>query len=111
MTEDNTRGNNSEAIADMSQNGYQVLISDITWNPNSSRPYYSKHDDAEKLPTQFAYDVPDGFLKNLLKKCPSSDDIAFKDAIETHCYDFLTRRFGHEVYSCSIWLPLENYTA
>lgn len=110
MTEDNNVYSNSNPeLEDKKPEGYQVLISDITWNPKSNRPYYSKRDDDQELPTQFAYDIPEGFLKSLVKKHPAAaESIGFKDAIETHCYDFLTRRFGHEVYSCSIWLPLEN---
>ena len=35
----------------------------------------------------------------------------FNDVIESYIYNALTRKFGHEVYHCQIWLPLEDEVA
>jgi len=82
--------------------GYQSLITGITWNENSTRAYASKKDNIE-LPTQFTLDLPENVLNQANKK-----DNDFNDVIESFVYNFLTRKFNHEVYSCSIWLPLDK---
>jgi len=83
-------------------NGYQILITGITWNKNSVRAYSSKKDNDE-LPSQFTLDLPENVLNQANKQ---SND--FNDIIETFVYNFLTKKFNHEVYSCSIWLPLDK---
>ena len=90
-------------IDDNTQNDkYQIIITGISWKENSTRSYVSKKDN-EELPTQFTLDLPENVLAQANKK-----ENNFKDIIETFVYNFLTRKFSHEVYSCSIWLPLEK---
>ena len=81
---------------------YQIIITGISWKADSIRQYMSKKDN-EELPTQFTLDLPE----NVLNQANKPENV-FKDVIETFVYNFLTRKFGHEVYSCSIWLPLEK---
>ena len=81
---------------------YQIIITGISWKADSIRQYVSKKDNGE-LPTQFTLDLPENVLHQANK--PGN---AFKDVVETFVYNFLMRKFGHEVYSCSIWLPLEK---
>ena len=90
-------------IDDNTQNDkYQIIITGLSWKENSTRSYVSKKDN-EELPTQFTLDLPENVLAQANKK-----ENNFKDIIETFVYNFLTRKFSHEVYSCSIWLPLEK---
>lgn len=81
------------------ENSNRILITNITWNKNAIHSHSSK----EELPTQFAIDLPENVINQANKKGNDYNDI-----IESFTYNFLTRKFDHEVYSCSIWLPLEN---
>lgn len=82
----------------------QVLITGITWNKNSLSSYHTKKDDEDvELPTQFTLNIPDNVLKQAGK--PRNN---YYDVIESFVYNFLTHKFNHEVYSCSIWLPMEQ---
>lgn len=95
--------------ADVEMNGqvadsYQVIVTSITWNKKSIRAnhvvQYSQEND---LPTQMTYDIPEGVLQQARGK-----KNVFNDVIESYIYRALTNKFGHEVYHCQIWLPLEN---
>ena len=92
--------NETEEKEDISND--QVLITGITWNSSSLSSYHTKKDEQLELPTQFTLNIPDNVLKQAGK--PRNN---YKDIIETFVYNFLTHKFNHEVYSCSIWLPLE----
>ena len=89
-------------IVDNQQENYQILITGITWNKKSMRAYASKKDNYE-LPTQFVLDLPENVLNQASKK-----ENNFNDVVESFVYNFLSHKFNHEVYSCSIWLPLEK---
>lgn len=108
MDTDNIYINQPEYSEEPESESYQVIISGITWNPNSIRSYHNKRDYEGELPTQFTLDLPENKLNEALKAEKKDGEQGFKDVIETFCYDFLTRKFCHEVYSCSIWLPLED---
>lgn len=95
-------------ITTVPSNGFQILITGISWNKHttkalSAKAYISKD---EELPEQFTLDVPENVL-NQAKKVNNE----FNDIIETFVYNFLTRKFGHEVQHCQIWLPLEEQVA
>ena len=81
-------------------NSNQILITNITWNKNAIHSH-SKQEDG--LPTQFALDLPENVVNQANKKGNN-----YKDVVESFAYNFLTRKFDHEVWSCSIWLPLES---
>lgn len=101
MTENIT----TEAVNE--NNGYQILITGITWNKNSIKAYRSKSDiKYEELPDQFTLDLPENVMNQAKKK-----HNVFNDVVETFVYNFLTHKFGHEVYHCQIWLPLEDSVA
>jgi len=88
------------------QKSYQIYVTDITWNENTIGNYRSrsdKYENVENLPKQFSLDLQDGLLAQANK-----NPAEFNDVIETFVYNFLTRKFGHEVYHCSIFLPLED---
>ena len=78
---------------------FHVIITGISWNKNAINAYRSKKNDSE-LPDQFDLELPENVLNQASK--PKNN---FNDIVETYVYNFLTRKFGHEVYSCSIWLP------
>ena len=80
--------------------GYQVLITNIKWNKDTIGQYRVKHDNYDDLPTQFTLDIPD----NIIKTNTSNT----KDLIETFVFNFLTKKYGHEVNNCSIWLLLKD---
>lgn len=82
---------------------YQIFIANIHWDRKSLRQYHSKYDVYEDLPSQFTLDVPE----NVQKRATKSKE-GFNDVIETYVYDFLTRKFAHEVNRCQIYLPLEE---
>lgn len=79
---------------------YQVLVTEITWNEKHIKGY-QKRQSSDQLPNQFNVDLPKQLAAQ--QKLP-----AFKDNVESFVYNLLTRKFGHEVYSCQIWLPLEE---
>lgn len=81
---------------------YQVLVTQITWNKNTIKGF-SKKSPVDQLPDQCSVDLPKQLANQ--EKQPN-----FKDNVETFIYNMLTRRYGHEVYSCQIWLPLEEET-
>lgn len=85
---------------------YPVYVTDITWNSNtigSYRSKYEKHENAKDLPKQLMLDLQESVFVQANK-----NKAEFNDVIETFVYNHLTRRFGHEVYHCSIFLPLED---
>ena len=82
---------------------YQVLITGIHWDRKTTSQYKVKNDNYDLLPSQFTLDISDLVLKQANKNKEE-----FNDVIESHCYNFLTRKFGHEVNRCQIWLPLEE---
>ena len=76
---------------------YQVLVTQITWNKNTIKGF-NKKSPVDQLPDQCSIDLP--------KQLASQENTPnFKDNVETFIYNLLTRRHGHEVYSCQIWLP------
>ena len=81
-------------------NNNQILITNITWNKKAIHSHSKQEDD---LPTQFAIDLPENVVNQANKK-----DNVYKDVIESFVYNLLTRKYDHEVWSCSIWLPLEK---
>lgn len=81
---------------------YQVLVTQITWNKDTIKGF-NKKVPVDQLPDQCTVDLP----KQLASQVKQ---LNFKDNVETFIYNMLTRRYGHEVYSCQIWLPLEEET-
>lgn len=82
-------------------NSNQILITGISWKKTTIHQYRSKKDIIEELPTQYVIDVPQNVLNQANKKTNN-----FNDVIESFVYNFLTRKFNHEVYHCQIWLSL-----
>ena len=89
--------------SDEVRESYQVIITDITWNKTALRGY---RDASSELPNQMTYDIPPAVLQQARGK-----KNVFNDVIESYIYNALTRKFGHEVYHCQIWLPLEDEVA
>lgn len=83
---------------------YVITAAGIIWNKNKSENNYGKKTQIsiENLPKMISVEIPDNVLENA-KKSDKFDDI-----IETYVYNFLTSKFGYEVYKCSIWLPLNK---
>lgn len=82
---------------------YQVLVTNISWCKDAIGQYRAKHDNYDTLPVQFALDIPENILNHRTNK-----NYNVNDAIETFVYNFLTKKYEHEVNCCSIWLPLEK---
>lgn len=76
----------------------QVIITGITWNPKSVRSNPGRHHYIDQLPEPLTIDLPDDIAAK-------DGQAYFYDLVETFCYNFLTRKYGHEVYSCQCWLP------
>lgn len=81
--------------------GYQVMITAISWSPNTIKQFKSKYDAKQKLPDSMTFDIP----TNVLQQAKASG--SFNDTIESYLCNSLTRKFGHEVYGCQIWLPFD----
>lgn len=99
-------------IADVDNNSqvndsFQVIITSITWNKKSIRTnHVVQYSNDSDLPSQMTFDIPEGVLQQARGK-----KNVFNDVIETYIYNVLTKKFGHEVYHCQIWLPLDATTA
>lgn len=78
--------------------GYQVLVCNIYWNHD----HITNKSRATELPAQLALDIPENVLNQANKK-----GNVFNDIIEQFAYNLLTRKYGCEVASCQVWLPLE----
>lgn len=84
------------------QEKFQVYINDISWNPKQISSYQGKKDQKSyygSLPNQMSFDVPENVIEQATKNPKNEYDI-----VETFIYNALTRKFGHEVYSCQIWI-------
>lgn len=87
----------TEEYSQLASNGYQILVCNIHWN-ESSMARGKKHE----LPAQLALDIPENVLNQANK-----NKHMFNDIIEQFAYNLLTRKFGCEVCSCQVWLPLD----
>ena len=82
--------------------GYQVLVTNIYWDSkaiNAAAKKMSKND----LPVQMSIDIPSQVLQHANKNMT-----AFNDIVEQFIYNLLTKKYGHEVNSAQIWLPIED---
>lgn len=82
------------------ENGYQVIVTGITWSKEIIGKYRSKKDFSENLPEQITFVIP----QNIVNK---ENTPIFNDLIETFVYNLLAKRFNHIAYHCQIWLPLK----
>lgn len=102
MTKENITINDEEL-----ENGYQILVTGIKWNKKKI-PYFKRDAQTpEELPEQFSLELPDNVLKQSKGDTKSEQ---FENIIESFVYNFLTRKFGHEVWHCQIWLPFDEET-
>lgn len=95
---------NNEMTSDttLDENTYQVIITNLVWSKESTRVYRSKYDAKKSIPSQmFDFIVPAEKIKKFSKNMKT-----FNDELETYVYNTLTSKFGRELYSCQIWLPL-----
>lgn len=84
---------------DETAESYQVIVCNIHWNSSSAE----KRVNVDELPIQLALDIPENVLQQASKM---HDNEWFNDIIEQFAYNLLTRKFGCEVCSCQVWLPL-----
>lgn len=82
-------------------NEYQVIVANIFWNHSNKKTNKKKSD--EELPAQMSLTIPDQVLMQAKK-----NNNSFNDIVEQFCYNLLTRKYGCEVNSCQIWLPLDK---
>lgn len=81
---------------------YQVVVCNIYWS-SSAKTYQARRDYRDSLPAQMSIDIPKQVLEQAKK-----DSNSFNDIVEQFCYNLLARKFGREVNSCQIWLPLSR---
>ena len=79
---------------------YQVLVTNMSWRQDAIRMFRSSYDSKRTLPVQMAFDIPENVLDGATKS-------TFNDVIESYVYNALTRKFGHELQSAQIWLPID----
>jgi hypothetical protein len=82
-----------------SHDGYQVIVVNIFYKTPVEK---SKN---KEYPTSLILDIPEGILK-----CKKNQN-KFYDTVEQFVYNTITRKYGTEVTSCQIYLPLENEVA
>ena len=88
-------------IAEVKKDGYEVIVTNITWNEKSTySKYASKKDFSKSLPSQFTFNLPE----TIAAKASAPD---FSDIVETFTYNLLAHRFNHMAYHCQIWLPID----
>ena len=80
---------------------YQVLVCNIHWDSYACSAYAKKM-NYEDLPIQMSIDIPNAVLMQANKNKAN-----FNDIIEQFVVNLLYKKFGHEVNSCQIWLPLD----
>ena len=85
---------------DNSHEGYQVIVVNIFYKTPIEERAKNK-----EYPTSLILDIPEGILK--CKK----NQTKFYDTVEQFVYNTITRKYGSEVTSCQIYLPLENEEA
>ena len=83
--------------------GYQVLVTNIFWDAKHAIPNAKKAVKIDECPVQISIDIPEQVLQHANK-----NKTAFNDVIEQFIYNLLYKKYGHEVNSCQIWLPLEE---
>ena len=88
---------NKESIIPDETENYQIIVCNIHYDRSTA----SRRVNFNDLPEQLALDIPSSVL-NQAKK--SKND--FNDVIEQFAYNVLSRKFGVDVCSCQVWLPL-----
>lgn len=93
----------SNIILDDNSNveGYQIIVTGISWSKDSIGKYRSKKDFSDRLPDQMTFILPEALIKNIKDPC-------FNDEVETFVYNLLARRFNRIAHHAQIWLPLEE---
>lgn len=85
------------------QEKFQVYINDISWDPKQISSYQGKKSQRSyygfSLPRQLSFDIPENVIEQTIKNPKITYDV-----VESFCYNALSRKFGHEVYSCQIWV-------
>lgn len=98
---DNTFDNEFEAAEPQPDTSRQVIATGIIWNKKPREQYHSYRDTAfDDLPDSFTFDLPED-VYDRVKRAKSQD--AANDILETFTYNFLTKKFNHEVFSCTPW--------
>ena len=85
---------------DTSHEGYQVIVVNIFYKTPVEERIKNK-----EYPTSMILDIPEGILK-----CKKNQN-KFYDTVEQFVYNTITRKYGSEVISGQIYLPLENEVA
>lgn len=97
---DNMLDNASE-FASQPDTSRQVIATGIIWNKTPKGQFHSYRDTLpDDLPDSFTFDLPEDVYDRV--KSATSQDAA-NDILETFTYNFLTKKFNHEVFSCSAW--------
>jgi len=81
--------------------GYEVIITGITWDKDTVSKFHSKKDFSSKLPDQMTLIIPE-------KLAEKENTPTFNDEVETFVYNLLAKRFNHIAHHCQIWLPCEE---
>lgn len=85
---------NEELLNTENNVGYQIFVVNIKYGKELN----NKH---KERPDMVILDVPESIrrIKNEAK---------FLDNVESFAYNTITRKYGAEVYSCQVWLPLAS---
>ena len=81
----------------------QVLVTNIKWNKDQIGQYRVHHDKYETLPSQYTLDIPENVTKQA-----KSGKCELKEIVETFVFNFLSKKYGHEVNNCAIWLLTDD---
>lgn len=94
-----TNETNDEQIEQVKQTVYQVLVTNIRSTPIEQSWGYrnSKKENKITVPDTFTFNLP----KTLVTRTGAKK---LYDAIETHVYNYISKKFRCEVNACQIWL-------
>ena len=89
----------NEQTEPVKQINYQVLVTNIKYTPieQSWGHRNSKKDNKLDVPTTFTFNLP----KTLVTRTGAKK---LNDAIETHVYNYISKKFRCEVNACQFWL-------
>lgn len=82
---------------DESESGYQIQVVNIAWGRD-----VGERGKKKDRPSDTVLDVPGEIMKH------QKNQTKFMELIESFTYNILTRKYGAEVYSCQIYLPVEG---
>ncbi len=94
----------SNEINTSSNNGYQLVLVNIAWAKKPRSTFVKVNHEYSDLPESLIIDLPNTVLEQATKKTNVFDDV-----IESFSYNYLTNRFGYEVFHCQVYHDVPKF--